>query len=415
MIYKGWDKINLNNLSLEKALETISNHIKTTGKERVSINQAVNRVAFRDISAPIDVPAFPRSRVDGYALNIKDCAGKFPLLLQKIGRIPAGDKNKLTLNPGTTVKLMTGAPIPLNTGAVVKQEDVKEGPGDVEIFFAPKVNSYIENKGAMIKEGQPLIEKGQAFNPLIIEQIANTGIDKVDIFAKPKSYLINSGSELQMPGSYIEFGEIHNSNQSMFLSLLELAGCLSIIGNGKLVDDLTLICAEVEKGLALSDVIIITGGNSAGDWDLIPAALQKIGARALVRGLDLRPGKQTLVASYGQKLIFNVSGNPHAGYILFHILIQPVLKQMQGMAPTPNKWFDLKLENDNLPTKKVRYFCQGALISKNHQLSALSLRKSEINYTLLKKYKELKIISPIILDIPPNTGNKGDIVRGLLI
>ncbi|HZJ84570.1 MAG TPA: molybdopterin molybdotransferase MoeA [Syntrophomonadaceae bacterium] len=415
MIYKEWNNINQTNLSLEKALEKISSHIKTMGKETVAINQAINRVAFQDIFAPIDVPAFPRSRVDGYAVNIEDCAGKFPLLLQKTGRVPAGDKNKHILSPGVTIKLMTGAPIPLNTGAVVKQEDTKEGQRDVEILFAPKANSYIEAKGDMIRKGQLLIEKGQAFTPLIIEQIANTGLDEVHIFAEPKSYLINSGSELQMPGSDIEFGEIHNSNQSMFLSLLELAGCHSIIGNGKLIDDIDLICAEVEKGLSLSDLIIITGGNAAGDWDLIPEALQKIGAKALVKGLDLRPGNKTIVANYGEKLIFNVSGNPHAGYILFNILIKPALKQMQGMAPLSNKWFDIKLENDNLTTKKVRYFCQGALISKNHELSALAFRKSEINYALLKKYKELKIISPIILDIPPKIGNKGDIVRGLLI
>lgn len=351
------------------------------------------------------MPHFKRSRVDGYAINEQDLLQVAPLVLQKTHITAAGSSAKEEILPGTTIKVMTGAPIPRNTGAVIKQEVVAEDDNIITIANIPTLDTNIEPIGAMSKKGLVLAYQGEIYNPLLIEHIATTGINQVPIYKAPNVYVINSGSELELPGGNLEYGQIFNSNQSLFLSLLQVAGCNAITGQGKLNDNLDLICAEIEKGIELSDLLIITGGNSEGDYDLIPPALEKIGAQLLVDGIEMKPGHRTVVAAYNNKLIFNLPGNPHAGYILFQVLIKPIIRKMRGINQPQNEWFELKLINSMKSINKARTFCKGSLASANDGLGAIALRKSEINHEL----------APLVLDIAPNQGKAGDIIKALLV
>ncbi len=401
-----------NILSIEDALALLTSFDINLPEKLISINEAVNRVAATDLTAAINVPEFPRSRVDGYAISKPDVTKELPFSLKKTTLIAAGDKNSYVLEAGNTIKIMTGAPLPLNTGLVIKQEEVEEGLNDITITKLPQPKANLELTGSLLKKGQNLITKGQVYNPMLIEQLGKTGRNKVLVYERPTVYVVNSGSELVLPGSNLEYGEIYNSNQSLFLSLLKLAGCNSIKGEGQLADNMDLIKAEINKGLQVSDVLIITGGNSEGDYDLIPAALRQLGAKIMVDGLDLRPGNKTVVASLENKLIFNVSGNPQAGYILFNILIHPVIRRLQGMKAPFNSWFNIPLYKDVKNIKQVRYFTRGLLIEDQQQLAAFILRKKEIDYTA---DNSIKIVAPLILDIPSNVGKAGEFVKATIL
>lgn len=392
-------------LTLEQAVDILLEQVNTVGVSRGELNKATGQVSAQDLIAAIDVPHFKRSRVDGYVINEQDLLQAAPLTLQKTHITAAGNSIEEQVLPGTTIKVMTGAPIPLNTGAVIKQETVEEQDDTIIIPDIPTIETNIEPIGAMTKKGYPLARQGDVFNPEIIELIATTGLREVPVYKAPTVYVINSGSELELPGGNLEYGQIFNSNQSLFLSLLQLAGCKVITGLGKVNDNLDLICEEIKKGLELSDLLIITGGNSEGDYDLIPPALEKIGATLLVNGIVMKPGHRTVVAAYNNKLLFNLPGNPHAGYILFQVLISPVIRKMRGINQPLNQWFDIQLINNMKSINKARTFCKGALVAENNSLGAIALRKSEINYEL----------APLVLDIAPNQGRAGDIIKALFV
>lgn len=392
-------------LTPEEVVDMLIEKVSPVGRGWVDIHEAADYVCSQTLVSPMDIPHFNRSKVDGYALSGQDLLRDGPLLLKKTHIVPAGSMEEYIIEPGTTIKLMTGAPIPIGTGAVIKQEDVQDFPKEIKIDSIPIYNTNVELAGSTLKKEQILAYQGERYTTQLIEHIATTGVNKVPIYNKPSVYIINSGSELELPGKVLEYGKIFNSNQSMFLSLLKLAGCHGIAGHGKLADDLDLIDIEIKKGLKLSDLIIITGGNSEGDYDLIPQALEKIGANIIVNNIAMKPGHRTVVASYDNKLIFNVPGNPRAGYILFQVLIKPILNRMSGDTHPTNKWFDVKLTNSIKTIPNSRIFCRGALVLKKGDIGAMALSKNTFHNGL----------APMILDIAPNRGKEGDLIKGMLV
>ncbi|HZK43272.1 MAG TPA: molybdopterin molybdotransferase MoeA [Syntrophomonadaceae bacterium] len=391
--------------SLETVIDILLAMVNAEDLDWIDIEKSANHICSRTIRAPINVPPFKRSKVDGYAISAEDLDKNVPLTLPKTKIIPAGETKNYAIKAGTTIKLMTGALVPSGTGAIIKQEEVEEHIDEIKTKTIPDYNANIEFIGSSIKKEQIILNKGEKYNPLLIERIANTGINELPIYSKPIVSIMNTGSELQLPGSSIAYGEIFNSNRSMFLNLLELAACEGRANNRKIPDEIGIICTEIKTMLQKSDLLIITGGNSEGDFDLIDLALDKIGAEKIVTGIEMRPGHKTLVASYNNKLIFNVSGNPRAGYILFNVLIKPILNKMKGASNPLNNWFDIELLNDIDKSVSIRTFSPGYLIQENEKLGAIVQRKSGANYGL----------AGMILDIAPNKGNKGDLVKALLV
>lgn len=398
-----------NKMSLEEAIK-ICTDLVGLGREseNIPISAARDRVASENVIALNDVPPFDRSKLDGYAVT----AGDFEQInagiaadYKIIGQIAAGSNHNIKLCCGTTARIMTGAPLPEGAHAVIRQEYTVKTGNRVNIMVRPGSETGCESRGSILSKAQEIDLAGSILNERLMELLISAGINSVKVFRRPRVYIISTGSELVMPGQPAAYGHIYNTNFSMLTGKLEREGCEVIQGRGDLNDTLPEIKKEVRKALDSADLVIITGGASEGDFDLVPAALRENGCQILCGELEMRPGRHTTIAVKDNVLIFNLPGNPNGGSILFDVLISPALRKLRGIKDFRRIWFNIGLAGPARCSASLRTFCRGQLIDGLNGPEAVPLQKN------------LKIegIAPVILDIPAGKGQQGSVVRALLL
>lgn len=398
-----------NKLSLEEAINICSNSVKAvTEVENVPVALARERVTAHNICAGVELPSFDRSLVDGYAVTRVDYEQLLvglPLEYEVMDTIPAGKSHDVMLSPGKTVRIMTGAILPRQTAVVIKQEyAVATGNNLVRLTAKAGEKSWCERSGSILSRGQTIAAAGEALDEEKLELLASVGVYEVPVFRRPRVYIISTGSELVMSGATAQWGQIFNSNFTMLTAKLQKQDCEVIKGRGDLKDNLSQIAAEVQKGMAEADVVIITGGASDGDFDLVPAALAQTGCNILYHQLDLKPGAHSTVAKRDNCLLFNLPGNPGGGGLLFEVLICPVLRKLKGMYLFARPWFQIRLAQGVSGAATGRRLCKAQLINTSQGPQAVPWGR-----------KMAKGVAPLVLDIAPGQGAAGDLVKALLI
>lgn len=314
---------------LEKARHEILKKANSTEAEDVDILDGLGRVTYEDILSPMDVPCFDRSPFDGYAVKLAEISGlkegETPLL-KVIGNIPAGN----TFSGGngekmTAVRVMTGAPVPMEYDLVVKKEDTDEGKEFVKIFRISEGKRSIQKRGDDIKIGENLVKKGTLINSRHIGALASVGISKIKVYKKPKVAVISTGSELALPGQELKAGKIYNSNLYGITSGVVEIGC-NIVMMECVEDRADLIISLIRKAVDISDVVITTGGVSVGDYDLIASSLESLGAHIIYERLIV----PAIIAELDGKVIFGLSGNPLAAFMSFDIITKSFIKKVGG-------------------------------------------------------------------------------------
>lgn len=402
-----------NKISLEIAVDKCCEVQKLCRDvETIPVEHGYRRVAARDIKAYCDVPPFNSSRMDGYAIcrsdldQLKRLSDSDSLPLKVVAHIAAGNSTRLRLFPGQTMRIMTGAVVPDATAAIIKQEYINQTSEEyICIGGGQYCHANILLQGSLIKAGLELVSTGELLDYNQVERIAATGICKLPVYNQPAVYIINTGSELTLPGSLLTEGKIYNSNRSLLTAQLEKEHCKVLSNQSSIGDNLEAICQEIDQGLKAADMVIISGGAAEGDFDLVPSALKKIKADLIYTGLQMQPGAKSSAAVKAGKLIFSLPGNPGANEILFEVLILPVLNKLKGMKSYMNKWFKIVLSGNNINPSNLRRMCRGELWERRGFLIAHPLIKNQ----------PFTGISPIILDIQPGQGAEGDIVRAMLV
>lgn len=396
-------------MSLEEALAACTGQINfKPGEENVPIGLARGRVAAANVIALGDIPPFDRSRVDGYAVTAEDfnrISSGIAADYEIIGTMAAGSSCNLKLRSGTTVRIMTGAPLPHGAAAVIKQEYAVRAGNQVQLTPCTGEKTWCESCGSVLKKGQEIAVFGEVLDENLMELLISAGVTSLRVFRRPRVYIISTGTELIMPGEPAPYGHIYNSNFSMLTAKLENEGCEVIQGRGDINDSLADISHEVKKALHSADLVIITGGASEGDFDLVPAALNKTGCQILCGHLQMKPGIHTTIAAKDRVLVFNLPGNPGAGSLLFEILIAPILRKLKGMSNFGRAWFNICLGQPCKNNNNFRLFCRGQLIDSINGPAAMPL----------KREGRITGIAPLILDIAPGKGQKGDMVKALLV
>lgn len=395
-------------VSLERAVELCCAHAHPLNTESMVLEESLNRVAAMDVSSPIRVPSFSRSKMDGFTLTQSDLrrlgAGDC-LELQVAAIIPAGWREKVSFSPGQTTRIMTGAMIPQNTAAIVKQEDVENKGGYIRLSGSPVQGQHIDSPGSEIKSGETIVSTGQMVDPEIVERLSSAGLTRVDIYSIPKVYIINCGSELCLPGKALQEGQIYHSNRNYMLAKVQGENCQGILGGGEVGDDLEVIADEIETGIKQADLLIISGGTAQGKYDLVADVLKQLGADFLFHSIESKPGRNVSCSLLKDCLIFNLPGHPSAGGIMFDLLLAPVLGKIKGLADCHHHWLNLRLSEGITNKREVRSFRRGELVSDKLTLLARPLAKHENNRGTI----------PLLLDIEPGQGKKGDIVKALLL
>lgn len=311
-------------IDLESALNLVSEVNYEGRTETVKLEQGLGRALKESILAPIDSPPFNKSAMDGYALALGDTKEKYRIA----GTLAAGDPPIKSVKPGTCIKIMTGAPVPPATGKVIRVEYTKEEGG----YMIPLQEEPYQNiifKGEHLKTGDPLL------NPRIlgvqdIGILAAFGIEEVQVSDRPRVGIIATGSEIVDPGQPLGPGQIYNSNGLQLTAQATRLGAETTY-YGIVPDSEKALRDKISEALETQDCLILSGGVSMGDFDLVPKIVKEAGAEIIFHNVAIKPGKPTLFAKSGRCAIFGLPGNPVSVFMIFHILVRPYLYRWMGI------------------------------------------------------------------------------------
>jgi len=320
-------------ISYEHARELVLAEAHTCGVERVPTDRACGLILAEDVRAKISSPPFNKAAMDGYAVRAEDVAD-LPAVLEVVGEVFAGAFPEFTVGPGQASLITTGAPVPGGADTVIMVEHTEQAPeGRVKVLRTSGTN--ICPKGEDIEAGESVLRAGQRLTPLRVGIAASAGRREVRVRRLPATALLCTGTEVVEPGGRLGPGRIFNANGPMLSSLLRPLSrefsYLGIVG-----DDEKGFLELVARGLQ-SDLFVITGGVSMGQYDFVPEALKRAGVRQVFHKLAVKPGKPTFFGVAGGTLVFAMPGNPQSCFVQFKMLVEGALEAMSGSAdPAPH-------------------------------------------------------------------------------
>ncbi len=301
--------------------------------ERVAIRDAIDRVLATPAVSGIDVPPFDRAAMDGYAVVAEDTfgAGRYdPKVLRSVGTVYTGDMASRALTRGECMEIATGAPVPEGADAVVMVEETERAKGsDVRVFTPVYPRQHVGRRGGDIAAGHTVLPAGIVLNPARIGVLAAIGLVEVDVVAKPRVAIFSTGNEIVQPGEPLHPGQIYDINQFTLSAIIGAHGGIAI--RGETAPDSLPALLEAIASAADADIIILSGGSSVGERDLILDALQQAG-QVIFHGIAVKPGKPTILGKVGGKPVLGMPGNPTSCLSNAYLLVVPLLRRM-GRLP----------------------------------------------------------------------------------
>ena len=317
-------------INVSDALAIIARHTPPNPAEPVPLGEGRGRVLAKDVVSDTDWPPFETSAMDGYAVRLADTASPGSVLVERAKTVAAGDSPPGPILPGEAVRVMTGAPLPPGTEAVIPVERARREEGRVHFEIAPEPGSHLRHRGESIKAAARLLEAGRRLTPGDIALAALAGSDPLTVFARPRVVIAVTGDELVAVEARPRPGQIRDSNGPMLLALCG-AGGWPAKPRGRVGDDVSGIEALFDDAGA-GEVLVTSGGVSAGDFDLLPEIASRRGFEILFHGVSLRPGKPVVFARRGPTLWFGLPGNPVSSSVCFHLFVRFALGRLEGDA-----------------------------------------------------------------------------------
>jgi molybdopterin molybdotransferase len=332
-------------ITVDEALRRVLEAVARLGplpEEPVPLVRAAGRVLRETVMADRDMPPFTRSAMDGYALRAAD-AGSAPAILEVIEKIPAGQWPRLAVGPGQASKIMTGAALPEGADAVQMIEKTEPAGDDLVRVLAPVApGEHVRRAGEDLPRGSMLLESGVVLGPVEIALLASAGRPHVVVSRRPKVAILPTGDELvsveQEPGP----AQIRESNGRALEVLTRQSGGEPAVF-GIVRDEREELRARIEEALEQADVVLLSGGVSMGDYDLVGKALQDLGCQAVFERVAIQPGKPLFFGMGGRrgdKLVFGLPGNPVSTIVDFLVFARPALRRMTGAST----WIDATIE-----------------------------------------------------------------------
>ena len=321
-------------LTVERALSLVLENSKALPEEVIPYLEAEGRILREEIRTEQEYPPFDKAMMDGYAVVAADLE-KVPRTLRVIQDIPAGtDPGTLRrVEPGTASRIMTGAPLPPGADSVLMVEETGEKSGDPEAVVARATVRAGQNRalaGEDIRAGEVLLSIGDFIGPGEIGVLAALGRTTIRVGARPRLAVLATGDELVRPDEEPGPGRIRNSNGPMLESLARRAGCV-VTNLGIAADDAAALRDRMAVGLE-GDVLVLSGGVSMGDYDLVEGALRGVGVEILFDRVAIKPGRPFTFGRRGSTLVFGCPGNPVSAYVIFQIFARPALRRLMGFV-----------------------------------------------------------------------------------
>jgi molybdopterin molybdotransferase len=293
---------------------------------RVALADALNCFAAEDYFARVPLPAFDNSAMDGYAIMAR--SGAAGQRLRVIGEQPAGVDRRLRVSEGEAVRIFTGASIPAGADAVIMQEDVTRDGDHIAINEKVTAGDFIRRKGCDLAEGQKFLSKGERIRPAVAALLRSQGFADVSVGGQVAAGVISTGDEIVDAGAEIKPGQIYDSNSVMLGGLLRQIG--AAVGLAEHCrDERTALSDAVKRGTE-HRVLIITGGISVGEHDLVQSVMRDLGGKIDIWRVAVKPGKPFLFGRIGDCAVFGLPGNPVSAFVTFLKFVRPAILKMMG-------------------------------------------------------------------------------------
>ncbi|MBZ5858327.1 molybdopterin molybdotransferase MoeA [Flavihumibacter profundi] len=319
-------------ITVTAAKELIRTNCQALSPVTMPLLQAAGKTLAHDIWAPNDIPAFPQSSMDGYAISYK--SWKTYGLLDLFGEIAAGRGDSIELPDGKAFRIFTGAPVPFGADTVVMQEKCRVVEDELSIDDPSlKAGDNVRPVGSEISKGALALEKGTLLTPAAIGFLAGIGITEVSIYPSPSISIIVTGNELQTPGNPLSYGQVYESN-SLTLSAALQQLSLHLKETYRVEDQLETLTKTLGHAIEQSDIVLITGGISVGDYDFTLKAAMQCGAETVFHKIKQKPGKPILFAKKGTKLVFGLPGNPASVLTCFYEYVLLAISMLQNRSVT---------------------------------------------------------------------------------
>ena len=317
-------------LTLDEALAVVLERVTRLPSELVPVGEAAGRVLTAAALARTDLPPFPSSAMDGFAVRASDTPGELPVAF----RVPAGTPPPAPLPEGAASAIATGGLVPVGADAVVPVEDADDRGDRVHMEGEAAAGQHVRPRGGDVREGDTVLAPGQCVRAQHVGSLAAAGVPEVSCGARPRVAIVATGSELRAPGETLRPGQIYESNRAMLGAVLGQAGAdvdvLPVVE-----DDPDAHRTALERGLD-SDVLVTSGGVSKGPHDLVRGVLAELGVEELFWGVAVKPGKPLSFGARGSTVVFGLPGNPVSSLVGALVFVRSALLAMQGSAdPLP--------------------------------------------------------------------------------
>ncbi len=298
--------------------------------------EAMGLPVCEDITAPMDLPSFDNSAMDGYAVYFDDVATAstdHPVHLPVVGEMAAGQTRLFALSPGTSVRIMTGAPVPQGADAVVPVEWTDGGVATVRITQAPVRGQHVRRRGEDVQVGDVLLEDGTLLGPRQLGLLASVGRSQVRSRPRPRVVIMSTGSELREPGSPLGHDSIYDANSYMLAAAARNAGAIAY-RVGIVSDDPSEFRDALSDQLVRADMVVTSGGVSKGAYDVVKEVLAELGTVSFGE-VAMQPGKPQGFGFVGEDAtpIITLPGNPVSSYVSFEVFVVPAIRRMMGRVP----------------------------------------------------------------------------------
>ncbi len=314
-------------LSVEEALEQILGRVRALPAERVPIVQSLGRVLAESVVSTREIPPWPNSSMDGYAVRAADTErGRVGLAV--VGRVTAGALPDREVRPGEAVRIFTGAPMPPGADAVIPQEDIQVDGDRIVVAQAVETGAYVRPRGEDVRPGETLLTAGRVIGPAEIGLLATLGWPQVRVRRRPRVAILSTGNELADLGHEPGPGQIPNTNTYSLMAQTLDAGA-EPINLGVAADHLESI-EERLNAARFADLLVSSAGVSVGDLDLVKGALEKLGAELHLWRVSMRPGKPITFGTFQGRPVFGLPGNPVSAMVTFELFVRPALRKMMG-------------------------------------------------------------------------------------
>jgi molybdopterin molybdotransferase len=317
-------------LSIAEAQRLVLEHARPLPAETVALEDAARRVLAEPARAEIDLPPFPSSAMDGYAVRGADTPGR----LRVEARIAAGKPAVGALEPGQAMGIATGGVVPAGADAVIPIEYVVEHGNGIEIDSAVESGENVRPRGGDIRAGEVVVEPGSVLTPARLGALAAAGIPQVQCARRPRATVLPTGTELRRPGEVLGAGEIYEANGLILAAQLEAAGAvvelMPAVG-----DDEAAHRGALEHALG-ADVVVTSGGVSVGPHDLVRRVEAELGVEVVFWRVSVKPGKPLAFGVRERTLVFGLPGNPVSALVGFVLFVEPAIRALQGvLEPLP--------------------------------------------------------------------------------